>query len=280
MSTGLSRNTIDKFYTNLDVSRKCVDTWREIVNPSTNDIVIEPSAGNGSFVEWIKNIGVDYRCYDIDPGKSDIETLDFLKWEPCLIDNTETSNRSIHFIGNPPFGRQSSMAKQFIKHASKFAASISFILPRSFKKDSMQKTFPLHFECVYECDIPDTSFTVNDTDYHVSCVFQIWERKSTNRALPEKQKPIGFSFVKKDENPNVSFRRVGVYAGEISREIENKSIQSHYFIRFDSFSNELFLTLQTLEYKGKDHTVGPRSISKPEVIKSFNDVVIHYMHYQ
>ena len=280
MDTGLSRNTIDKFYTKPNVSNECVNKWREVINPLMNDIIIEPSAGNGSFMKWIQNMGVDYRCYDIDPGHPDIEMLDFLEWEPSLIDKGGTSYNSIHFIGNPPFGRQSSMAKQFIKHASKYADSISFVLPRSFKKESMQKSFPLQFECVYECDIPPRSFTVNEFEYDVPCVFQIWERKSTNRVLPKKQKPKGFSFVNKDENPHISFRRVGVYAGEISREIENKSTQSHYFIRFDSFSNELFLSLKTLEYSGKDHTVGARSISKPEVITTFNDTVVDYLHTQ
>ena len=35
--------------------------------------------------------------------------------------------------------------------------------------------------------------------------------------MPEKLEPKGFKFVK-DENPDYSLRRVGVYAGNISRE--------------------------------------------------------------
>jgi hypothetical protein len=77
--------------------------------------------------------------------------------------------------------------------------------------------------------------------------------------------------VKKDDNPDISFRRVGFYAGNVSDDITNKSIQSHYFIRF---VNEKSVTENMENLKKnvfeKDNTVGPRSISKPEVILEFN----------
>jgi hypothetical protein len=44
----------------------------------------------------------------------------------------------IHIIGNPPFGRQSSTAIKFIKKSCLFCNSLSFILPKSFKKDSLK----------------------------------------------------------------------------------------------------------------------------------------------
>ncbi len=51
----------------------------------------------------------------------------------------------IHIIGNPPFGRQSSLAIKFIKKCCEFSNSISFILPKSFKKESMRKSFHNEF---------------------------------------------------------------------------------------------------------------------------------------
>ena len=62
---------------------------------------------------------------------------------------------NIHIIGNPPFGRQSSMAIKFIKKCCSFANSISFILPKSFKKDSMKKYFEKHYHLIYEMDLLD-----------------------------------------------------------------------------------------------------------------------------
>ena len=54
--------------------------------------------------------------------------------------------KKIHIIGNPPFGRQSSLAIKFIKKSAEFCDSISFILPKSFKKDSLKKHFPLNLQ--------------------------------------------------------------------------------------------------------------------------------------
>ena len=76
--------------------------------------------------------------------------------------------------------------------------------------------------------------------------------------------------MKKNDNPDISFRRVGVYAGKIDTEIESKSAQSHYFIKFDKEIDEIINELKSIEFK-TDNTVGPRSISKREVITEFNE---------
>ena len=83
--------------------------------------------------------------------------------------------------------------------------------------------------------------------------------------------PNNYRFVKKEQEHDISFRRVGFKAGEISRNTADKSIQSHYFIRFDiELSDELIDRLSAIEYPCKDNTVGPKSISKQELIKEFN----------
>ena len=107
------------------------------------------------------------------------------------------------------------------------------------------------------------------------CVFQIWLKKNINREIQEKLKPNKYEFVKINENPDISFRRVGVYAGKIDTYIEDKSIQSHYFIKFDSniFTEQLLKKLNIITYSCKDNTAGPKSISKQELIKEFNNVV-------
>ena len=89
----------------------------------------------------------------------------------------------IHIIGNPPFGRQSSLARKFIKKSCDFCDTLSFILPKSFKKDSFQKTFPLYFHLVYQVDLPEKSFQVNSKDYNVPCVFQIWIKRDDHASL-------------------------------------------------------------------------------------------------
>ena len=136
----------------------------------------------------------------------------------------------------------------------------------------MQKHFPLDFHLIFEQDIEENGFLVDDNVYDVPCVFQIWQRKGENRSVSEKLIPKGFQFVKKSENPDIAFRRVGVYAGNIFKDdIENKSEQSHYFIKFDEKIPESTIEqLNTIVFDSRDNTVGPRSISKQELMKHYN----------
>ena len=100
---------------------------------------------------------------------------------------------------------------KFIKHSVLFCDTLSFILPKSFKKESMRKHFPREFHNICEIDLPvKNAFIIDNKPHSVPCVFQIWERRHNDlRELPVKYKPLHYKFVKKDENPDISFRRVG-----------------------------------------------------------------------
>jgi predicted RNA methylase len=271
--TGLQRNTIDKFYTKINVASQCIRWVSEHINIDNTDVVIEPSAGNGSFIEGLRNISNHCLFYDIEPEHPDVIKQDFLEYSHSKLDEYG-SNIKIHVVGNPPFGRQSTLAIRFIKNACSFAHSISFILPCSFKKDSMRNKIPREFHLVFERELPEKSFSVDGKDINVPCVFQIWEKRKVLRNKPEVEKPIGFEFVTKNDPHDISFRRVGVNAGVVDTETNNKSPQSHYFIRFTNNCNlnDNVTRVRKLQYE-TNNTVGPKSISKPEVIQAFNPVI-------
>ena len=272
-NTGLKRDKRDKYYTTDSAVKICMDLFKKHIENTNNDLCIEPSAGNGSFIKNIKSVFKNYKFYDIEPESEEIVKQDYLDFNIEKI--IEKKYNKIHILGNPPFGRQSSLAIKFIKKSVLYCDSISFILPKSFKKDSLRKHFPLNFHLIHEYDLPKNSFMVDNKEYDVPCVFQIWLKKNINREVLEKLEPNKYKFVKINENPDISFRRVGVYAGKIDTNIEDKSIQSHYFIKFDSniFTEELLKKLNIITYSCKDNTAGPKSISKQELIKEFNNVV-------
>jgi hypothetical protein len=268
---GLTRDTIDKYYTKEIVVEQCLSLVKRHLQLNREDLIIEPSAGNGSFIEGIKTLTNHFKFYDLEPENDEIVKQDYLQYD--YSDNKDTDMK-IHVIGNPPFGRQSSLAIKFIKKSCEFCNSISFILPKSFKKDSMKNKFPLNFHLVCERDLPENSFLVNGIEHDVPCVFQIWEKRRTNRAVSEKIKPVNFMFVKKTENPDISLRRVGVNAGRIDTNIDDKSVESHYFISFrnDKSVEENIRNLSPITYEF-NNTVGPKSLSKPEVISRFNPLM-------
>ena len=196
-TTGLKRKTIDKYYTCNSVVKKCMKIFKENITINVDDLCIEPSAGNGSFISYIKSLFTHFQFYDLLPEHKEIIKQDYLDFDYKNRLKDIKYNR-IHVIGNPPFGRQSSLAIKFIKKSSSYCDSISFILPKSFKKDSLKKHFPLNFHLIYEYDLPENSFLINDKKTHnVPCVFQIWVRKNINRKLPQKLLPEGYNSVKK-----------------------------------------------------------------------------------
>ena len=268
---GLNRNTIDKYYTKHSVVELCLNYVKEYIKIDNNDLIIEPSAGNGSFISGIKTLSSQFIFYDLEPDNIEIIKQDYL-----LFDYTDLKSKfnNIHIIGNPPFGRQSSFAIKFIKKSCEFCNSLSFILPKSFKKDSLKKTFPLDFHLIFEIDLPDKSFLVDGHEHNVPCIFQIWQRKPYQRVSLEKVEPIHFIFVEKKDNPDISFRRVGVNAGSIDTNIDEKSIQSHYFIKFtnDKSINDNIKKISNIKYDF-NNTVGPKSISKQELIREFNPLL-------
>ena len=142
--------------------------------------------------------------------------------------------------------------------------TIAFILPKSFKKETLKNKIPPLYHLVNEIDLDDNSYTLLDKDYSVPSVFQIWERQGSARQnLEMKRISHLIRFVKKGDNPDYSLRRVGFYAGMIYDQILEKSEQSHYFIQSSPQIKE-FLR----DYKwDHNNTSGPRSIGKAEIIR-------------
>lgn len=264
--TGRKRCGLEKFYTKQDISSLCIQDMLNTIKPSPSDIFLEPSAGNGSFLAGLDDYKVE--AIDLFPEHPYVRQQDFFTYNP-------PPDSTIHVIGNPPFGRQSSLAVKFIKKASEFANTISFILPKSFKKDSLKNKIPISFHLILEKDLPPNSFyitTEEETiDHNVPCVFQIWKRLNHTRTLSLPEECTEFEFVSRDDNPHISFRRVGVNAGTISTDTSTKNTQTHYFIRFLGTDTDKFIErIKALSFCSMDHTVGPRSISKNELIKEWN----------
>ena len=271
-SVGLNRDTSDKFYTRVDVAEHFINMLLQNVELTSDDIFLEPSAGNGAFSTMLFKQFPNVFAYDIIPQDPKIITANFLELNINFPEGTK-----VHTIGNPPFGRQSTLAKKFIKKCVQFSSTVAFILPRSFKKPSFSSVFPPEFHMIYSEDCPNDAFVINGTNYNVPCVFQIWVRKDHIRDKEYTETPQGYSFVKQGNNHTFAIRRIGVYAGKcVYNEVDKVSQQSHYFIKISENNDidiERFYTLyEKVEYP-QDNTVGPRSISKNEITIKINAVL-------
>ena len=165
------------------------------------------------------------------------------------------------------------MAIEFFNEAAKFCNTIAFILPLSFKKDSVQNRLNLNFHLEKEIILGNCEFLLKNEDIiKVPSVFQVWQHKNNQRA-PIKLKTTTklFDFVDKAQ-ADFRIQRVGGNAGKASFDL-TKSASSNYFIKNNSnISNEEFVNLiNELKYPTIEFTVGPKSLSKGELIATVEE---------
>lgn len=264
--SGGRKDALDKFYTKPEIASLYI-AKAAIDNYTT---VIEPSAGNGSFSSQIPNC----IALDLKPEGTGIQQQDWLQYKH----SAELREGKILVIGNPPFGQQNSLAVKFINHAAQFADRVAFILPISFKKESVQDRIHENMHLIFEETLPKDSFLLNGESYDVKCVFQVWDRKDEKRATRPKTNLNTnnlFQFVRKTESPDAVIYRVGGRAGFVSLDWTSKTEMNHYFIRLNKEEdrNNLALLvdeLNKISYPSRDNAVGPRSVSKGEVNTEVN----------
>lgn len=256
------KSLLDKFYTKEDVAINCISK----VNINDYELVIDPCCGDGAFYNNINHsnkIGID-----LDPNMEGVIRHDFLTWS--LNENIDRSK--VLVISNPPFGKQGSLAMNFIKKSTEFSDTIAFILPLSFSKQSVKNRIPTFYHLEYEEILAEDSFLLDKSDYKVKCVFQIWKRKEYARNYVENEKEVGFRYNKSNIDSDFSVRRVGIYAGKASIDL-NKSKQSHYFIEIKDKNKLEYIISEINKLKWNDLTVGPRSISKGELTPIINNII-------
>ena len=250
------KDLLDRFYTPENIVLTCL----KYIDLNDYDCIIEPSAGSGSFSKHLPNAF----SYDIAPAAENIIQEDWF-----VLDKTQFKNyKSILVCGNPPFGQQNTLAIQFFNEAAKFCNTIAFILPLSFKKHSIQNRLDMHFHLDKEIELLDCPFYLNNQEIiKVPCVFQIWKKKKEERK-PIKLKTTSdlFSFVSSEE-ADFRIQRVGGNAGKASFDL-NRAASSNYFIKnLSNLSNTEFVNLiNNLTFPSIEFTVGPKSLSKGELI--------------
>lgn len=265
------KSSLDKFYTKPEIARSLIDTALMFINPE-NVVFIEPAAGNGSFVKPLIKKKIEVVAYDIQPDNKIIKKADFLTLEFSKIEG-----QRVAVIGNPPFGRVSSLAIRFFNKAAEFSDFICFIVPKTFRKESVIRKLDSNFWLIHDQDLPKNSFLLDNKPHDVPCCFQIWEKRELPRDKTADEDILTIiEYTKDPSEADLAIRRVGANAGKIiEKDITSLSVQSHYFINLVGISKSLFMK----KYKNIDfsivvnNTAGIRSLSKRELAKLLNEHV-------
>ncbi len=250
----------DCFYTNRAIAAKCFDFVQESCGKDFT-LWVEPSAGEGAFLDMMPEpkIGIDIQ----ESKHPEIKTANFLEWEPPV------NTGKIITMGNPPFGKNSSLAVRFFNHAARFSDTIAMIFPRTFQKASIINRLHKNFHMIAEMGIPPESFTLSGNPYSVPCAFQVWGKKASLRpCLDSPMTHTDFHFTTMDM-ADFALQRVGVNAGAVKMNMRILSPNSHYFIReCVSGVKDILQSIDWGEVKYK--TAGNPSLAKPEVVSLYS----------
>jgi predicted RNA methylase len=293
-SKNLNKDSFDRFYTKPSV----VDDLLKIISIKDYDVVVEPSAGTGSWSSRIE----DCIAIDIAPEHPDIMKGDFLK-DDFLFEEMKKENK-ILVIGNPPFGKMGKAAVDFFNKAAEFADTIAFILPRSFRKETLQRRLDKKFWLIKDVDLYKKDYFIfDDHSWHTSCVFQVWVKSTEERDTDIRKiiNPIGFSYVTtsatlckdiydsrqkkiiksiknyvKQTDANLVVRRVGGAAGRaFVSKIEERAVEGNYFLWVDDPST-IAAAINNHRFSPNVYdTVGPESLTKGELTTFINSLTNH-----
>lgn len=288
----MSEKGLDQFFTKQEVVEKVLQK----VEFNDYDLIIEPSAGDGAFFKHLpkeKTIAID-----LEPKAKGITKKDFLEFSDSIsmVSSLFVGVKSVLTIGNPPFGKNSSLARQFFNLSARYSDMIAFVLPRTFRKPSVINHLNRKFHLMYEEILPlDSFYTPEEESYKVPTVIQIWKKREEDRVIiPVYRTCEDFEFVSKEDltcvplqvsppNPvfgevsyiagaDFSIQRVGGNAGKVFNSCK-RHWRSHHFIKIKNHKVDVKAIFESIDWDIADgpkfDTVGNPSISKNDFIKYY-----------
>lgn len=279
--SGGQKDSLDRFYTSAAEAERLV----QLIEADLPHLVIEPSAGQGSFVAALEQRRDAVLAYDIDPDanlvcSTPVAKADFLRLSVADIRAAypEYAYDDTAFVGNPPFGVQGRLAIQFVHHCLDLASDVWMILPPSFRKRSMADKIG-NGELVQVYPLHDTTYTTPVGVVNVPSFMMHWHacdgREAYRRRRQEEQSALAtlpFDFISwkncdsVDIDKMFSIRRVGGSSGHAS-ESTNVSPQSNYLccVKNGYSRADIIKWINQTEFPEREWSVGPRSLSKGEI---------------
>jgi hypothetical protein len=279
---------LDQFYTRPEVAKRCIDQAGLILGDDWSkwDCIVEPSAGAGAFVSHLPPSLKKLFAVDVSPpagADSRIAKLDFFDFSM-----NRSSSDAILVIGNPPFGKNASLAVKFFNHAATFATAIAFIVPRTFRKVSVQNRLSLDFRLSHDEEI-ETMPCAFTPEMSAKCCFQIWTRcVSARRALvclPTSHRDWTFLSLGPNDSRNqptppvgadFALRAYGGKCGDIlagDANLASLRPKSWHFIKAAphmASAAELIRRFQALDFSSAQDTARQNSLGRGELVSLYN----------
>lgn len=170
----------EQYYTNKEVVDLCLTEVQKHIDLK-GKILLEPCGGTGEFIKGFKRIGIptsNIISYDIEPKHPLVKKGNYLE-------TNFSGHNDLVSITNPPFGRASSLAKQFFEYATTHCEYICYLVPKSWRKWTAHNSLNRHYHLISDIEMPKNCFYLPDGKTKeadvLNTVFQIWQRKKKKR---------------------------------------------------------------------------------------------------
>jgi len=168
----------DKYYTPQPIVDLIIQRTKEIIGLENITEFIEPSAGNGAFLEKLYETGIPTKAYDLYPEQEDIIEQNYLE-----LDLEYKEGRCV--IGNPPFGDRNNLYRKFYNKSVELADYIVFIGGIKLLNNTNQN---YKFDLIYSEDLGLKDYS----DVNLHCSLNIYKkpRNGLNKRKSNKLKDI------------------------------------------------------------------------------------------
>lgn len=265
----ISKIQNDKYYTLPNLANYCWDKVLEVIGEENISEVIEPSVGNGAFLNYPTQMV--HFAYDIEPEcTSDITTI--FKADYLTADIKYLYGRLV--IGNPPYGEHMNMAQKFFKKSVQIADYIAFILPIS----QFNNTCSMYeFDLVYSEDLGVRRYS--DRDLH--CCFNIYKRPDSGELNKKPSLKLNDISIYRQDSSNYNERDFDIRmcywgdgtAGKILNDNEHYSAEYKIKIHNKNLKYEIINCLSTFDWKSYLNCIAMRKIQQFHIINVLKENV-------
>ncbi len=257
---------VEQYYTPKDLARNLSEELIAITGSDRS--FIEPAGGNGSFVTALESLGIEkIQAVDLYPKHPRVKNADFLTHNP--------KGSNLVTISNPPFGRNNSLSIPFFNHAANHSEYIAFLVPRSWRKWSVQNRLDRRFHLISDRDVAvnyvtDTGERIGANNDLRTC-FQIWQRQDSLRPLIRVQDQ-GLVKKCKPEIADVAIRVFGFGCGKSYRDFPRVANTTLMFLTV--LDARVFEVIEGLDYERFSlNTSYTRALALPELNYLLNEAI-------
>ena len=229
---------------------------------------LEPAGGNGAFIDALSQLGAkSIEAVDLYPKHPGVQEADFLKYIP--------KGENLVTVSNPPFGRNNSLSIPFFNHAAEHSDYIAFLVPRSWRKWSVQNRLDRRFHLVSDQDVAVNYVTDSGvrigTNNDLRTCFQIWEKRADLRPRVRVEDK---GLVKKcsPEAADLAIRVFGFGCGKVYRDFPRAANTTLMFLTVSDA--RVFEVIEGLDYERFTlNTSYTRALALPELNYLLNEAI-------